>query len=222
MNPLDVQAAAAWNNFYNRWFPNAVVDGGWTRTWTGVKTPDEIHPEMAGKADFIGVQVLRVATDAGLWPRAHPGTSVAAEGLPVRCEAESPTCSDFNQPTDPGGFREVLDVAASYGKPLWMTENGIADANDSKRPSYIANHIAVVQDQIAHGMDIRGYTYWSFIDNLEWAGGYHFFSSGSTRRIPQRPVRAHAEAGQHLDHQPDHGVEFTARESVGDEYPEHR
>ena len=43
----------------------------------------------------------------------------------------------------------VLDIAASYGKPLWITENGIADANDSKRPSYIVNHIAVVQDEIA-------------------------------------------------------------------------
>jgi beta-galactosidase len=94
------------------------------------------------------------------------------KGFPVRCAATSPTCSDFNQPTDPGGFREVLDVAASYGKPLWVTENGIADAGDSKRPPYIVNHIAVVQDEIAHGMDIRGYTYWSFVDNLEWANGY--------------------------------------------------
>jgi len=73
---------------------------------------------------------------------------------------------------DPGGFREVLETAASYGKPVWITENGIADANDSKRPSYIVNHIAVVQDLVAHGMDIRGYTYWSLVDNLEWANGY--------------------------------------------------
>jgi beta-glucosidase/6-phospho-beta-glucosidase/beta-galactosidase len=56
---------------------------------------------------------------------------------------------------------------------LWVTENGIADANDSKRPSYIVSHIAVVQDLIAHdNVDIRGYTYWSFVDNLEWVEGY--------------------------------------------------
>jgi len=48
----------------------------------------------------------------------------------------------------------VLDVAASYGKPLWVTENGIADADDSKRPSYIVNHVAVVQDLVAHDVDI--------------------------------------------------------------------
>jgi len=56
---------------------------------------------------------------------------------------------------------------------LWITENGVADDDDTKRPSYIVNHIAVVQDLVAHGTDIRGYTYWSFVDNLEWSEGYH-------------------------------------------------
>ncbi len=67
----------------------------------------------------------------------------------------------------------MLELAASYGKPLWVTENGIADAGDSKRPPYIVNHIAVVQDMVAHDTPpILGYTYWSFVDNLEWAEGY--------------------------------------------------
>ena len=68
-----------------------------------------------------------------------------------------------------------------------MTENGIADAGDSKRPSYIVNHIAVVQDMLAHGVDIRGYTYWSFVDNLEWAEGYdlHFGLYGSDPTTPE-------------------------------------
>ena len=76
---------------------------------------------------------------------------------------------------------------ASYGKPLWVTENGIADADDTKRPSYIVNHVAVVQDLVAHGMDIRGYTYWSFVDNLEWAEGYdlQFGLYGSDPTTPE-------------------------------------
>ena len=199
VNPLDVRAADAWNNFYNRWFPNAVIDGWVDANLDGVKTPDEVHPEMVGKADFIGVQYYGSQPMQGFGFAPIPGFPWL-QGLPVRCAADSPTCSDFNQPTDPGGFREVLDIAASYGKPMWITENGIADANDSKRPSYIVNHIAVVQDQIAHGMDIRGYTYWSFVDNLEWAGGYDL-SSGSTGRTRQRPNSNAPEAGQHLDHQ---------------------
>jgi len=70
---------------------------------------------------------------------------------------------------------------------LWVTENGIADANDTKRPSYIVNHVAVVQDLVAHGVDIRGYTYWSFVDNLEWAEGYdlQFGLYGSDPNTPE-------------------------------------
>ena len=171
VNPLDVQAANAWNDFYNNWFPRAVIDGWVDANLDGIKTPDEVHADFVDKADFIGVQYYGSQPMQGFGLPIIPGFPWL-QGIPGRCEASSPTCSDFNQPTDPGGFREVLETAASYGKPVWITENGIADAGDSKRPSYIVNHIAVVQDLVAHGMDIRGYTYWSLVDNLEWANGY--------------------------------------------------
>jgi beta-galactosidase len=186
VNPLDVQAADAWNDFYNHWFPNAVIDGWVDANLDGIQTPDEIHPGFMDKADFIGVQYYGSQPMQGFGVAPIPGFPWL-QGLPGRCEAASPTCSDFNQPTDPGGFREVLEVAASYGKPIWVTENGIADAGDSKRPSYIVNHIAVVQDLVAHGMDIRGYTYWSLVDNLEWANGYdlQFGLYGSDPTTPE-------------------------------------
>jgi beta-glucosidase/6-phospho-beta-glucosidase/beta-galactosidase len=171
VNPLDVQAANAWNDFYNNWFPRAVIDGWVDANLDGIKTSDEMHADFMDKADFIGVQYYGSQPMQGFGLPLIPGIPWL-QGIPGRCAAESPTCSDFNQPTDPGGFREVLETAASYGKPVWITENGIADANDSKRPSYIVNHVAVVQDLVAHGMDIRGYTYWSLVDNLEWANGY--------------------------------------------------
>jgi beta-galactosidase len=193
VNPNDVQAADAWNAFYNRWFPNAVINGWVDANLDGIQTPDEIHPEMKNKVDFMGVQYYGSQPMQGFGVAPIPGFPWL-KGLPVRCAASEPTCSDFNQPTDPGGLREVLDIAASYKLadgttqvPIWITENGIADANDSKRPSYIVNHIAVVQDEIAHGMDIRGYTYWSFVDNLEWANGYdlEFGLYGSDPTTPE-------------------------------------
>jgi beta-glucosidase/6-phospho-beta-glucosidase/beta-galactosidase len=192
VNPLDVQAADAWNDFYNHWFPNAVIDGWVDANLDGIKTPDEIHSDFMDKADFIGVQYYGSQPMQGFGVAPIPGFPWL-QGLPGRCEAASPTCSDFNQPTDPGGFREVLEVAASYELadgsqvPIWITENGIADAGDSKRPSYIVNHIAVVQDLVAHGMDIRGYIYWSLVDNLEWANGYdlQFGLYGSDPTTPE-------------------------------------
>jgi beta-galactosidase len=187
VNPLDVQAADAWNTFYNRWFPNAVIDGWVDANFDGVKTADEVHDEFKNKVDFMGVQYYGSQPMQGFGVAPIPGFPFL-RGLPIRCAAESPTCSDFNQPTDPGGFREVLEVAASYGKPLWVTENGIADAGDSKRPPYLVNHVAVVQDMVRHHVDIRGYTYWSFVDNLEWAEGYdlQFGLYGSDPTTPER------------------------------------
>jgi beta-glucosidase/6-phospho-beta-glucosidase/beta-galactosidase len=186
VNPLDVQAADAWNQTFNRWFPNAVIDGWVDANLDGIKTADEIHPEFAGKVDFMGVQYYGSQPMQGFGLAPIPGFPWL-RGLPVRCAATSSTCSDFNQDIDPGGFREVLETAASYGVPLWVTENGIADAGDAKRPPYIVNHIAVVQDMVAHGMDIRGYTYWSFVDNLEWSEGYglRFGLYGSDPTTPE-------------------------------------
>lgn len=185
VNPLDVQAADAWNSFYNGWFPNAVIDGWVDANFDGVKTANEVHADFTGKADWIGVQYYGSQPMQGFGVAPIPGFPFL-RGLPVRCDP-SPTCSDYNQPTDPGGFREVLDFAASYGKPLWVTENGIADAGDSKRPPYLVNHIAVVQDMVAHDTNILGYTYWSFVDNLEWAEGYdlHFGLYGSDPTTPE-------------------------------------
>ncbi len=185
-NPLDVQAADAWNRYYNHWFPNAVIDGWVDANFDGIKTLDEIHPEFMDKVDFMGVQYYGSSPMQGIGFAPIPGIPFL-QGIPVQCSPSSPSCSDFNQPTDPGGFREVLETAASYGKPLWITENGIADAGDSNRPPYLTNHIAVVQDLVAHGMDIRGYTYWSFVDNLEWAHGYdlHFGLYGSDPTTPE-------------------------------------
>lgn len=186
VNPLDVEAADAWNQYYNHWFPNAVIDGWVDANFDGIKTADEVHADFVDKVDFLGVQYYGSQPMQGFGLAPVPGLPFL-RGLPLRCQASSPTCSDFNQPTDPGGFREVLEVAASYGKPLWVTENGIADDDDTKRPAYIASHIAVVQDLVSHGSDIRGYTYWSFVDNLEWSEGYHlqFGLYGSDPTTPE-------------------------------------
>ena len=193
VNPLDVQAADAWNAFYNGWFPNAVIDGWVDANVDGVKTADEVHPEFTGKADWLGVQYYGSQPMQGFGVAPIPGFPFL-RGVPVRC-TPSATCSDFQQPTDPGGFREVLELAAAYGKPLWVTENGIADAGDSKRPPYIVNHVAVVQDMVAHHTNIIGYTYWSFVDNLEWAEGYDlqfglYGSDPSTPELERTPKPA--------------------------------
>jgi len=81
--------------------------------------------------------------------------------------------SEFNNwPIDSDGFYHVLKEAAKYGKPVYVTENGIADAEDKKRGKYITDHFAAMHKAISEGVDVRGYLYWSLLDNFEWSSGF--------------------------------------------------
>jgi beta-glucosidase len=68
-----------------------------------------------------------------------------------------------------------------YGlPPIYITENGMASAdkldgttvNDQMRIDYLSRHLNAVTHAIEHGADIRGYFYWSLMDNFEWNSGY--------------------------------------------------
>ncbi|MFN8033323.1 MAG: family 1 glycosylhydrolase [Mycobacterium sp.] len=201
-NPADQQAAADFSDFYNKWFPDAVIRGQIDANFDGIITPDEIHPELAGKADFFGVNYYSQGIVAGYrgvlgsaalpivkgYPEFSPLLNVVAGGCPAT------ECSDTAQIINPAGLRDVLDIANAYGIPLWVTENGVADAGDSKRASYTVRHLAVISKAIADGMDIRGYTAWSLTDNLEWVLGYdpkyglYSFDPVTLQRTPRPSV----------------------------------
>lgn len=72
----------------------------------------------------------------------------------------------------PQGIYQVLKNYQKYKKPIYILENGIADADDQLRPDFIKDHLFYVHQAIAEGVDARGYFYWSLLDNFEWAEGY--------------------------------------------------
>lgn len=53
-----------------------------------------------------------------------------------------------------------------------ITENGISDATDVLRPSYVIEHLLAVKQAMNEGVPVRGYIHWSMSDNNEWADGY--------------------------------------------------
>jgi len=61
---------------------------------------------------------------------------------------------------------------AKYNKPLFVSEGGIADHDDSDRAEYIIKQVEGVRRAIADGADVRGHLYWSLMDNYEWALGF--------------------------------------------------
>ena len=56
--------------------------------------------------------------------------------------------------------------------PILVTENGIGTDDDEQRIRYVRAALDGVLDCIDDGIDVRGYTYWSLLDNFEWAFGY--------------------------------------------------
>ncbi len=80
--------------------------------------------------------------------------------------------SDLNWPIYPSGLKQVLLEAKDYGLPLYVTENGLADADDSRRPDFIRGHLRAVERAQAEGADVRGYLHWSLLDNFEWDLGF--------------------------------------------------
>lgn len=81
--------------------------------------------------------------------------------------------SDLGWGLHPEGIYYVLKNLKKFGKPVYITENGLADRGDQHRSWYIKNVLENVHKAIAGGVDVRGYFHWSLIDNFEWAHGFH-------------------------------------------------
>ena len=80
--------------------------------------------------------------------------------------------SDMGWQTFPEGIYHVLLGLRKYNKPVYITENGIANARDDMRKDFIRDHLDWALKAKTEGLDLRGYFYWSLTDNYEWADGY--------------------------------------------------
>ena len=72
----------------------------------------------------------------------------------------------------PEGLYRAIKQAGKINKPIIITENGIADATDDRREIFIERYIYAMSRAIKDGANVKGYYYWSLMDNFEWAEGY--------------------------------------------------
>lgn len=116
---------------------------------------------VAKKSDFIGVNYYfhDVVTLRGIF----------IDSRSIETASEK---SDWGWEICPQGLYFVLKEVAAFGKPVFVTENGLADAQDEKRESFIVRHLYWMHKAITEGCDVRGYMHWSLLDNFEWAEGY--------------------------------------------------
>jgi len=111
--------------------------------------------EAARDDDFVGVQAYTrtiVGPDGPQTPRA--GVEITLTGWEYF----------------PGalgiGVRNAWDLAGQV--PILVTENGIATDDDARRIAYIRAALLDLHDTMTEGVDVRGYLYWSALDNYEW------------------------------------------------------
>lgn len=137
--------------------------------------------DVGRKADFIGVQT-------------YTRVLVGAEGrLPPPKDAEMTSAGYEFYPQALGGT--IRFAAKHIGRPVYVTENGIATDDDSRRIAYIDAALREVRACLDEGIDVRSYLYWSLLDNFEWTKGYreHFGLVGvdlqSFERTPKPSAR---------------------------------
>jgi beta-glucosidase len=108
--------------------------------------------------DFVGVQTYsRALIDA-------KGQMQARQDLEL-----TQTGEEFS----PQALEQTIRYAhAATGKPIYVTENGVATEDDTRRVAYIKIALQGVKACLADGVPVKSYIHWSLMDNFEWVFGY--------------------------------------------------
>jgi beta-glucosidase len=80
--------------------------------------------------------------------------------------------SDLGWDLSPENIQYALErLHEKYHLPMMITENGLADSQDSQRQWWITQTLVAMQKAMANGVQLEGYLYWSLLDNFEWDKG---------------------------------------------------
>jgi beta-glucosidase len=176
----DADAAALWDGIFNRWFIEGITKSSYpARVLEGLgphmpaRWQDDM-PVIGQPLDWLGVNYytrhLSAHAPGTPWPslrdvpgdrpKTQMGWEIYPEGL--------------------HGF--LTRMARDYvgDLPIYVTENGMANddaltdgaVNDTARSAFLMAHLGAVRDAIADGANVKGFFYWSLLDNYEWAEGY--------------------------------------------------
>ncbi len=206
--PENIAAANLQDAISNRWFIEGMTLGTYpTEVLTGFAghMPDNWQEDMAKisqPTDWLGVNyytrsLIRADPNAA-WPSLSP----VPGPLPK---------TQMGWEVFPNGLHYFLTrMARDYvgDLPLYVTENGMAwddlvengAVYDPERISFIDDHMQAALRAIADGANVRGFFYWSLLDNFEWAFGYEkrfglvHVDFDSLKRLPKASYHALAAA----------------------------
>lgn len=123
--------------------------------------------DLKDSVDFCGINYYFRMSIRFSWKKWRAGF-IDIDSIPPGVET-----SDMGWQIWPAGLSKIIDeVWTRFEKPIYITENGIADSDDQKRPAYLVNHLKELHGALQKGIPIEGYFHWSFIDNFEWKEGF--------------------------------------------------
>lgn len=157
-NPLEMMPGLLFNSLLNDSVMEFLKTGEFNG-WFGV----HYNAHTTKNNDFIGLNYYSRATIKASLDLSNP---VDAAHYPDEIMTDMPYA------IYPQGFYDALMDLKELQIPIYVTENGIADAKDDRRDLYIRSYLAAMDKAIADGADVRGYYYWSIMDNFEWDMGY--------------------------------------------------
>jgi beta-glucosidase len=140
---------------------------------------------VSAPVDWLGVNyytVQRLVPVGSQAERAVAQDVLAHPGCPPVRFSPRPPLTTMGWEINPDGLGTTLrqTAAALPGVPLWVAENGMANADvvlegiceDPVRVDYLSRHLEQVLAVRDEGVDVRGYLAWSLFDNIEWAEGW--------------------------------------------------
>ena len=161
---LDRFCAANRDQVFNQVVLSGVLTGRYDRP---LGVPHWIRG-LKNTLDFIGLNYY--SRDLVRFDRSQPATALFGRNT-INPGAQM---SDGNYgELYPQGLFRMLKRLERTRKPIFITENGLPDADDDQRPGYLLTHLREVWRAINQNIPVMGYYHWSLVDNFEWAEAWN-------------------------------------------------
>ncbi len=164
-NPLDRALTRLASENYNYAFLRAVTDGELRIFMPGLASTRETIHGAKDSVDFVGLNY---------YTRAHLRFVARPPFIDFRYrDVHKRGLTHIGWEDYPEGFSQmILEAHREFGLPVWITENGIDDREGTRRTRFLHNHWRQLLEARDKGADVRGYLYWSLMDNFEWLDGW--------------------------------------------------
>lgn len=166
----DKAAAHLFDGVFNRWYLGGLYKGEYPADIVRVFEP---HLPENFEADMATVSAPVDWAGINYYTRSLMQHNPDNPNQPITVKVPGEK-NDLGWEIYPQGLTDLLvRVSRDYTKvPLYVTENGMSEDDDTRRVDFYDVHLKAVLEAQKQGADVRGYFAWSLIDNFEWAEGY--------------------------------------------------